>query len=123
MGANNEIQLMQRIRLAWDRGRLFRNNVGRLMDSGGRYVTFGLCKGSSDLIGYTVVAITPKMIGAKIAVFTAFEVKGPHGRPTQEQRAFVEQIRSDGGIAAIVKRETDVLIECDTWQRCAEQCV
>jgi hypothetical protein len=31
--------------------RLWRNNVGALRDERGRLVTYGLCKGSSDLIG------------------------------------------------------------------------
>ena len=113
---------MQRIRLDYNGlGRLWRNNVGRLRDELGRYVTFGLCKGSSDLIGYTVVEITHKMVGAKVAVFTAFEIKGPHGRASGEQDAFTTQIRSDGAIAAIVKSQADILIELDTWRRVMEQ--
>ena len=40
---------------------LFKNNVGKLRDERGNLVTFGLCKGSSDLIGWTPITITPDM--------------------------------------------------------------
>lgn len=39
------------------RGRLFRNNTGAWKDPSGRIVKYGLCKGSSDLIGWTAVPL------------------------------------------------------------------
>jgi hypothetical protein len=45
----SEPEIQQRIRLAHDRGpvRLWRNNACALVDPQGRFVRFGLCKGSS----------------------------------------------------------------------------
>ncbi len=55
--------------------RMFRNNVGMING-----VQFGLCVGSSDLIGFKSMTITPEMVGQKIAVFTALEVKTEKGK-------------------------------------------
>ena len=62
----------------------------------------GLCEGSSDTIGWMTVTITPPMIGRKIAVFVALEVKDTGGRPSPEQLNFVERARAGGAIAGIV---------------------
>lgn len=83
--------------------RLWRNNVGTLMDRYGHRVTYGLCIGSSDLIGYTVRVVTPEMVGSKIAVFTAIEAKAARGVATDRQVEFVRSVNVDGGIAQIVR--------------------
>lgn len=103
-GPSNEARVQNTIRLALGRGpiRLWRNNTGALKDQQGRLVTFGLCKGSSDLIGWRSVTVTPDMVGSKLAVFVAIEVKDK-GRPTQEQLAFVKTVRDAGGLAGIAR--------------------
>jgi hypothetical protein len=60
----SEHENQQRIRLACGRSpvRLWRNNTGVLVDQQGRLVRFGLCRGSSDLIGLRTVEITPAMV-------------------------------------------------------------
>jgi hypothetical protein len=65
----SEHEIQQRIRLACGRGpvRLWRNNTGALVDQQGRCVRFGLCKGSSDLIGLRSVVVTPEMAGLPAA--------------------------------------------------------
>ncbi len=83
--------------------RLYRNNVGTLRDRFGHYVTYGLCVGSSDLIGYTKRVIQPQDVGRTVAVFTAIEAKSASGRASDRQVAFVERVRADGGIAQIVR--------------------
>ena len=107
----NEQTIQQRIRLACSRGavRLWRNNTGRLRDERGQLVTFGLCPGSSDLIGYRSITITPDMVGQRLAVFAAVEVKSPTGRPTPEQTAFVEHVRAAGGLAGIARTIDDAV--------------
>ena len=87
--------------------RLFRNNVGRLKDDRGRYVAYGLCVGSSDIIGWTPVTIGPEHVGRTLAVFTAFECKVGRNVTTTEQGAFLAAVRQQGGIAAVVRRLED----------------
>jgi hypothetical protein len=104
----SEMAVLRRILDACCRGpvRLFRNNVGALEDKTGRIVRYGLCKGSSDLIGWHTVEITPDMVGQRVAVFVALEVKDK-GRLTQEQATFLEVVRRAGGIAAEVRSVDD----------------
>jgi len=105
----SEQAIQQRIRLACSRGRvrLWRNNTGRLRDERGQLVTFGLCPGSADLIGYRSVTVTPDMVGQTLAVFAAVEVKAERGRPTPEQTAFLEHVTAAGGLAGIARSVAD----------------
>lgn len=103
-GPSHEAKVQNTIRLALGRGlvKLWRNNTGALKDQQGRMVTFGLCKGSSDLIGYRTVTISPEMVGRQLAVFVAIEVKD-RGRPTPEQLAYVDVVRKAGGLAGVAR--------------------
>jgi hypothetical protein len=109
--ANAETTLQQQIRLAVGSRsdlRLFRNSVGSLPDPRtGRLVTFGLARGSADLIGWRTVTITPEMIGQRLAVFTSIEVKTPTGRLRPEQQAWLGVVRSAGGVAGVVRSVSD----------------
>ncbi len=110
--------------------RLFRNNVGQayqgtvigdnaysLTLSKPKQIKYGLTSGSSDLIGWKTVKITPDMVGQNIAVFLAIEVKRP-GRITsnkktlEKQENFINQVKVSGGIAGIVRdvRDAEMLI-------------
>jgi len=96
-------------------GILFRNNTGTayqgrrgivngmIMLSDPRPISFGLCVGSSDLIGWTEIIVTKDMIGQKIAIFTALEVKNLSGKATKEQINFIKQVRKSGGIGEILR--------------------
>jgi len=105
----SEQQIQQEIRVAISNGatRVFRNNTGTLRDQHGRPVTFGLCKGSADLIGWTTREITPDMVGQRIAVFTSIEVKTPTGRVRPEQRQWMEAVQAAGGIAGVARSVED----------------
>ena len=83
--------------------RLWRNNTGALVDQQGRLVRFGLCKGSSDLIGLRVLEITPELVGQRLAQFVALEVKTAQGVLSQEQRAFLRLVKDLGGVAAVCR--------------------
>ena len=87
--------------------RWFRNNVGTLRDAKGSYVRYGLCVGSSDIIGWTPVVIGPEHVGRTLAVFTAFECKVGRNTTTTEQGAFLSTVHAHGGIAAVVRRLAD----------------
>lgn len=112
-GANlmTEADIMRDIQLkASELGcRLFRNNVGAFTDKRGIPIRFGLCVGSSDLIGYVPVTITEAMIGRTVAVFLAAEVKGPTGKVTPEQANFLARVHGDGGAAVLARSFDDVL--------------
>ena len=101
----SEHEIQQRIRLACGRGavRLWRNNTGALVDQQGRFVRFGLCKGSSDLIGLRSVVVTPEMVGQRIAQFVALEIKAPQGVVSPEQKAFLCLVQQLGGVAAVCR--------------------
>lgn len=79
--------------------RFYRNNTGRLEDKNGRWVDFGLCVGSSDLIGPVPVEITEDMVGKTVALFGACEVKTPGKHPTDTQKTFLDVINGMGGVA------------------------
>ena len=68
---------------------------------------FGLCKGSSDLIGLRTITIGPEHVGQTMAVFAAVEVKSATGRATPEQAAFIEAVQAMGGLAGIARSVDD----------------
>ena len=105
---SNEAYVQNKIRLAVGVGevRLFRNNTGALLDQSGRLIKFGLCKGSSDLIGFRSITITPDMVGTRVAVFSAIEVKDK-GKTTVDQRNFINVINKSGGFAGVARNVTD----------------
>ena len=109
--ANAETTLQQQIRLAVGinpETRLFRNQVGSLPDPRtGRLVTFGLARGSADLIGWRTITVTQAMVGTRLAVFTSIEVKVPTGRVRPEQQAWLEAVQGAGGIAIIARSVPD----------------
>lgn len=101
----SEHQIQQRIRLACGRGavRLWRNNTGALVDQQGRFVRFGLCKGSSDLIGLRSLEVTSEMVGQRVAQFVALEIKTAQGVLSPEQRAFLKLVQQLGGLGAVCR--------------------
>ncbi len=111
--ANAETTLQQQIRLAVGTRsdlKLFRNQVGSLPDPRtGRLVTFGLARGSADLIGWRTVTVTPEMVGQRIAVFTSLEIKTPSGRLSAAQTHWLHAVRTAGGIAGMARSVGDAL--------------
>ena len=88
---------------------VFRNNTGVLMDQNGRRVAFGLCKGSSDLIGWYR------------GRFIAIEVKTPEGSETEEQRLFGAGVERDGGAYCVARSVEDAVRFIERLRREAEQ--
>jgi len=105
----SEQRIQQEIRLACSTGdtRLFRNNTGTLRDQHGRPVSFGLAKGSSDLIGWHAVTVTPDMVGQQVAVFLSIEVKTATGRLSSEQQQWLDAVQAAGGIAGVARSVED----------------
>ena len=111
--ANAETTLQQQIRLAVGtnpEARIFRNQVGSLPDPRtGRLVTFGLARGSADLIGWRTITVTQAMVGTRLAVFTSIEVKTPTGRLTPQQHNWQAAVLAAGGISGIARSVSDAL--------------
>jgi hypothetical protein len=87
---------------------LFRNSVGRYRSPNGHWMSFGLCVGSSDLIGWKSITVTPDMIGRRIAVFTAVETKAPHNDTTNLQARFIKAVHDAGGFATVARNVEDL---------------
>ena len=98
--------------------RMFRNNVGQgwqgqvvsrelgaVVIQNARPLNAGLCVGSSDLIGWKTITITPDMVGQQVAVFVAAEVKTASGKVTNEQQNFLNKVTEAGGLAVVVRDE------------------
>lgn len=96
----SESEILQQVRRAVSEigVRVFRNNVGVLKDKQGNHVRYGLCNGSSDLIGWD-----------STGRFVAIEVKRPGGKITPEQQNFIDQVNKAGGIAGIVHSEEEAI--------------
>lgn len=128
----NESSVLKRIMLACSNRftRLFRNNVGRawlgkseqfqratqvmlfpgdVVVRQAQLVTYGLCVGSSDVIGWTQRTITPADVGATWALFTAIEAKAEKGRATDDQKNFIQQVQQAGGLAGIARSDEEAL--------------
>jgi len=90
--------------------RLFRNNCGALKDAEGRLIRYGVANpGGSDLIGWRSLTVTPDMVGQKLAIFLAIEVKGERTRVTDYQRNFIGRVKADGGLAGVARTVEDAL--------------
>jgi hypothetical protein len=98
--AEREIQHAIRLALGQDsRVILWRNNVGVLEDKRGQKVRYGLCVGSSDLIG----------ILRESGRFVALEIKTAKGRVDEDQELFLGLVRRCGGFAAVVRSVDEAL--------------
>ena len=126
--SNQETNISNQIRLAvaYRGAKLFRNHVGFIKDKYGVGHRFGLCKGSSDCIGWTTVEITPEMVGRKVAVFTAIEVKIPSWTPPLEtskkafkhytgQLGFINAVKRFGGIAGFARSDKEGIDIINDW--------
>ena len=112
----NEATVQAAVRLAASKAgwRLWRNNVGTLLDSRGVPVRFGLANDSKnvnamiksgDLIGIRPVLITPEMVGTVIGQFVSIECKRGGWRPSatdeheRAQARWAEIVLLHGGYA------------------------
>ena len=113
----NEKQILNELMLKASQlgNRLWRNNVGiayqgiptwkgrHVILKNARCIKFGLCKGSSDLIGYKKITIKPEHVGKTMAVFHAVEVKTEKIPVTKEQDNFIRRVNYDGGEAEVYR--------------------
>jgi hypothetical protein len=90
------------VAMAWV-GQIVTRSNGMVTIDNARPLHAGLCEGSSDLIGWKSTTITSEMVGRKVAVFVAIEVKAGKGRATQAQLNFIQNVRNAGGIAGLAR--------------------
>jgi len=90
----NEVQRDVLVFLRYHGHEVWRNNVGRLK---GKY-RMGKA-GLPDIIGFH----------RETGAFIAIECKQGKGKPSPEQKAFIERVRMAGGIAGVVRSLPDVL--------------
>ena len=102
LGRGNSRIFRNHVAKGWT-GEFVRAEGGLTLLKNARRASFGLCVGSSDLVGFKKVVVTPEMVGKTLAVFTAVEVKAPAGRPTSEQVAFIRVVQQAGGLAGIAR--------------------
>lgn len=112
------------------RGLIFRANVGsawqgdaervnrtghRMVEAGSiilrnpRPFDSGLPSGFADLFGLVPVIVGPHLYGETVARFVALEVKAPDGRVRKQQRAFLDAIERNGGLAGVARSPADAL--------------
>ena len=69
---------------------VWRNNTGAYKVAS-RFIRYGLCPGSSDVIGLAN------------GRFLALEVKTPIGKVTEDQERFLAAVNTNGGIGRVVR--------------------
>lgn len=124
--ASHETAVLHEIMLRCSRGlnRIFRNPIGgawqgkgKALRAGGgdvllkdaRFQQFGVGgEGGSDLIGWQSITITPEMVGQRVAIFVACEVKKPGGTPSPDQFNFIAQVKAAGGIGIVADSVTQI---------------
>lgn len=77
---------------------VWRNNTGVLPDKTGRPIRFGLCVGSSDIIGICADGR-----------FLAVECKSKTGRATEKQLTFIRNVIRMGGRAGVARSADEAI--------------
>lgn len=93
---------------AWTGNKTKRLPNGDMVLERPRPFTTGLPKGFSDLFGWHTVEITPDMVGQRVAVFTAIEVKTETGRVSEQQQKFLDAVNKAGGRGFIARNVGDL---------------
>lgn len=93
---------------AWT-GDVTRVSARRIIIDNPRPFSTGLPPGFSDLFGLVPVTITQEMVGQRVAIFTALEVKTAKGRASEKQANFLKAVNDNGGRAGIVRSVDDAL--------------
>lgn len=108
---------------AYINGKTIQLKAGDVIIHKGRPVALGMAfadgspvVGTTDLIGYTIVKITPDMVGKSLPVYTAVDAKQEGGgRVSKDQQNYVEQINRVNGIAGIADSAQSARAIINTW--------
>lgn len=124
----SNVQALVRLALSKLGFTAFRNNTGvawqgdakrigpsRVLLENARPVHFGLTRGSSDVIGFKSITITPDHLNRTVAIFAAIEVKAAKGKTTEEQNNFLDCVRNAGGIGIVARNPDDIERGLSEW--------
>lgn len=93
---------------AWQGSRVEKLPGRKIVIHDARPFNTGLPPGFSDLFGLVSVTITPEMVGQKVAVFLAMEVKDK-AKASDKQSAFLKAVNDNGGRAGVVRSADDAV--------------
>lgn len=80
-------------------------------------ITYGLCKGSLDIVVIQNILIRPEHVGKTIGVFHIWDTKtGDYGRLSPEQKDFSRTITRFGGVAGVIREIDDVDYLLNLWR-------
>lgn len=80
---------------------------GYIIKKGFPMKNISLWKGSSDMIGWKSVTITPDMVGKKVAIFQSIEIKTKNDRLRKEQKIWNKVVEAAGALVAVWKENSD----------------
>ena len=114
LGTESRVQSEVQLEVSKQGNKLWRNNVGALLDATGRPVRYGLANDSkqlndkiksSDLVGWKRLKITEQMVGTVVGQFYCRECKTSNWRYTGDdhekaQLRWIELVNANGGDAA-----------------------
>lgn len=86
---------------AWTGTEFIKLPNGDLLIRNPRPFSTGLPPGFGDLFGLAPRIITPDMIGSKVGVYIAADVKTSTGRLTDKQAAYLRAVNDNGGAADV----------------------
>lgn len=94
---------------AWTGNKIDKLPGNKVVIHGARPFNTGLPAGFSDLFGLVSVTITPDMVGQKVAVFVAMEVKDEKKKPSDKQKNFLKAVNDNGGRSGVVRSTEDAV--------------
>jgi hypothetical protein len=118
-GPQKETAVNKVVQALWSaikRGALYRNRRGMVDLASGAKMPIGLGpNGTGDVIGYSLVRITPAMLNRVLPVYTELESKTDTGRLAPHQLARIEELRDLNAIAGCVRSAEDAESIYRSW--------
>jgi hypothetical protein len=110
-GPQKETSVVKSVQSLWSairRGALYRNRRGMVQLSTGAMMPIGLGpNGTGDVVGYSLVRVSPAMVGKVLPIYTELEGKTDAGRLAPHQVTRIEELRDINAIAGCVRSQDD----------------
>lgn len=84
-------------------GQVYKAKGGERLIIAPRQLSFGLCEGSGDFIGFVPIEITTSMVGLKLPVFASAEMKTARGRVSDAQKDWGAFLTARNAISLVVR--------------------